>query len=100
MSSCDVHAFRHCLHSDFLLDMMSLPPPMMALLLTNSTFLLFRPLLLLCKELVQPDGHTAILPVKWHRGLPIPVCGREVDVVCGGEEQNDEEASGTPRSVL
>ena len=32
--------------------------------------------------------------------LLIPVSGREVGVVCGGEEENDEKVSGTPRSVL
>ena len=31
--------------------------------------------------------------------LLIPVSGRVVGVVCGGGEQNDEEVSGTPRSV-
>ena len=40
----------------------------------------------------------------WRSGtrehIPIPVSGREVGAVCGGEEQNDEEVSGTPRSVL
>ena len=30
----------------------------------------------------------------------IPVSGREVGVVDGGQEQNDEKLSGTPRSVL
>ena len=32
--------------------------------------------------------------------LLIPVSGREAGVVCGGEEQNNDKVSGTPRSVL
>ena len=55
----------------------------------------------LCEEVFQPDNQTAFLPAKWHREvLLIPVSGREVGVVYGGEGQNDEKVSGTPRSVL
>ena len=44
-----------------------------------------------CEEVVQPDSQTVFLPAKWHRGvLMIPVTSREVGVVCGGEEENDE----------
>ena len=53
------------------------------------------------REVFQPDNQTAFLPAKWHRGvLLIPVSGREVGVVYGGEGQNDEKVSGTPRSVF
>ena len=40
----------------------------------------------MCEEVVQPDGQTAFLLAKWHRGvLLLPASGREVGVVCGGE---------------
>ena len=45
----------------------------------------------------------ARLPSFWRSGtrvLLIPASGREVGVVCGGEEQNDEKVSGAPRSAL
>ena len=48
--------------------------------------------------MVQPDcipsGDVA------HGVLLIAVSGREVGVVCGREEQNDEKVFSTPRSVL
>ena len=55
-----------------------------------------------CEEVVQPHSQSVFLPAKWHREylLLIPFSGREVGVVCKGEEQNDEKVSGTPRSVL
>ena len=54
-----------------------------------------------CEEGVPPDGQTAFPSSAVAQGvLLIPVSGREVGVVCGGEEQNDEKVSSTPRSVL
>ena len=42
-------------------------------------------------EMIQPDGQTASLLAEWRRGvLLIPVSIVELGVVCGGEEQNDE----------
>ena len=55
----------------------------------------------LCDEVVQPDSQTCLPSSQVAQGvLLIPVSGREVGVVCGGEEPNDEKVSGTPRSVL
>ena len=54
----------------------------------------------MCEEVIRPGSQTDFLPAKSHGGaLLIPVSGRVVGVVCGGDEQNEEEVSGTPRSV-
>ena len=51
--------------------------------------------------MVQPDSQTVFPSIDVAQGvLLIPVIGREMGVVCGGEEQNDGKVSGTPKSVL
>ena len=52
----------------------------------------------LCEEMVQPD---CIPSGEVAQGvLLIAVSGREVGVVCGRVDQNDEKVFSTPRSVL
>ena len=50
--------------------------------------------------MIQPDGQTASLLVEWRRGFLLLVSSNELGVVCGGEEQNDENVLGMSRSIL
>ena len=51
--------------------------------------------------MIQPDGQTASPAGGVAQGvLLIQVSGREVGVVCVGEEQNDEKVSGSSKNVL
>ena len=47
----------------------------------------------LCEGVTQPSSHT-VPPAGSHKVLLIPVSEREVRVVCGGVEENEEKVSG------
>ena len=55
----------------------------------------------LCEEVIRPGYRDCLLSSEVAQGvLLIPVSGRVVGVVGGRDEQNDEQMSETPRSVL
>ena len=55
----------------------------------------------LSEEMIHPDGQNCILAGGLAQGvLLIPVSSSELGVVCGVEEQHDENVSGMSRSVL